>query len=308
MLSVDFINVGYGDAILIREDDFRMLVDCGDRSVGDGNRNSSRISAASFLTQEGIHTLDLLVLTHLHRDHSGGLSELLKGVTVKRFWCNYLPPEAYWGIPVSIPQDLSAASKCLLESLNIYLEALKTMRTKGTSITIVSPGLQELTSKLVVRTFIEGHTIFDRQEEIWKHVLAGRFDNSELEELDRFINNTSIRLRLSYGGRSFELPGDMYADCWETHNIEPCTVVKLPHHGHPDSMTKHLLDMLNPEYAVISVSNSRTDDCPSKTVLELLKSHGCKILITDAVPISDISPVPHQYVRVTVDEKRIYAS
>ena len=36
MLLVDFINVGYGDAILLRETEtpFAMLVDCGDARIG----------------------------------------------------------------------------------------------------------------------------------------------------------------------------------------------------------------------------------------------------------------------------------
>ena len=96
MLLVDFINVGYGDAILVRDTDaaFSMLVDCGDVTVGDIGPGSRRITAADFLRQEGIHTLDLLVLTHLHRDHSGGLAQLLQTVRVKEFWCSYLPGRA----------------------------------------------------------------------------------------------------------------------------------------------------------------------------------------------------------------------
>lgn len=35
-MTLDFINVGYGDAILIRSGSFTMLVDCGDWTVGDG--------------------------------------------------------------------------------------------------------------------------------------------------------------------------------------------------------------------------------------------------------------------------------
>ena len=79
-MTLDFINVGYGDAILVRSGSFAMLVDCGDMTVGDGGPGSQRISAGEFLRREGIEKLDLLVLTHLHRDHSGGLTELLQTV------------------------------------------------------------------------------------------------------------------------------------------------------------------------------------------------------------------------------------
>ena len=98
MLLVDFINVGYGDAILLRETEtpFAMLVDCGDARIGRSRPDGRRITAADYLRREGIRELDLLVLTHLHLDHAGGLTHLLPGVRVREFWTNYLPPEEMW--------------------------------------------------------------------------------------------------------------------------------------------------------------------------------------------------------------------
>ncbi|MBQ9330358.1 MAG: MBL fold metallo-hydrolase [Oscillibacter sp.] len=301
MLTVDFINVGYGDAILVRKDGFHMLVDCGDCTTGDGGPGSARISAAEFLQQEGVKKLDLLVLTHLHRDHSGGLTELLRLVHVKEFRGNYLPPRSFWGGAVPVPQRFSAGARCLLESLNIYLGALKTLEEQGTKITLAVPGAWALAPGLTADAFLEDASVFDRQSAIWQSVLEGQADSRELEELDRFINNTSVRLRLCCGGRTVELPGDLYADCWEAHSVAPCTVVKLPHHGHRDSMTARLLEMLDPECAVISVSNTRTDDCPSAAVLELLHRRGCPVHVTDAVSLDGVSPVPHRSVRLSVD-------
>ena len=88
MLLVDFINVGYGDAILLRETEtpFAMLVDCGDARIGRSRPDGRRITAADYLRREGIRELDLLVLTHLHLDHAGGLTHLLPGVRVREFW------------------------------------------------------------------------------------------------------------------------------------------------------------------------------------------------------------------------------
>ena len=128
-------------------------------------------------------------------------------------------------------------------------------------------------------------------------MLEDRADNGELDELDGFINNTSLRLRLTCGGNTVELPGDIYADCWERHDIPPCTLVKLPHHGHKDSITPRLLDMLDPRYVVISVSNSRTDDCPAASVLQMVREKGCELHITDAVPIGERSAVNRSSIR-----------
>lgn len=300
MLTLDFINVGYGDAILIRDTDaaFSMLVDCGDITVGDGGPESKRISAAEFLRREGIHTLDLLVLTHLHRDHSGGLTELLRTVHVREFWCSYLPPHAYWGDRVRVEQGFSAGSRCLLESLNIYLSALKTMEAQDTAIRLIEQSIPsaELTDSLDAEVYLEDRELFRRQEAIWQNVLDGMPSDAELDELDHFINNTSIRMRLNCGDTSVELPGDVYAACWEKHDLSPCTIMKLPHHGHKDSITPKLLDMLAPQHAVISVSNTRTDDCPSSIAMEAIRTRQCALYMTDAVKKDGISIPNHSSV------------
>lgn len=306
MLTLDFINVGYGDAILIRDTGaaFSMLVDCGDITVGDGGPESKRISAAEFLRREGVHTLNLLVLTHLHRDHSGGLTELLRTVRVKEFWCNYLPPHACWGDRVRVEQGFSAGSRCLLESLSIFLAALKTMEAQDTAIRLMedSPMAVDLTTDLHTEIYLEDRALFRRQEEIWQNVLEGNPSDAELDELDHFINNTSIRMRLNCGDTSVELPGDVYAACWEKHDLSPCTIMKLPHHGHKDSITPKLLDMLAPQHAVISVSNTRTDDCPSSVAIQALRVRQCVLYMTDSVKKDSVCVPNHPSVRFVLKD------
>ena len=305
MLLDDFINVGSGDAILVRDTDaaFSMLVDCGDVTVGDIGPGSRRITAADFLRQEGIHTLDLLVLTHLHRDHSGGLTQLLQTVRVKEFWCSYLPGRAYWGSQVPVEKQFSAGARCLLESLNIYLSALNVMEAQDTVFRLIEHTLApvELTSSLRAEVYLEDRALFRRQWEIWQNVLDGAADGTQLDELDGFINNTSIRMRLVCGSTSVELPGDVYAACWEKHDLSPCTIMKLPHHGHRDSITPKLLEMLSPQHVVISVSNTRTDDCPSCSALEAVLARGCQLHITDAVKKGTISSPAHTCVHFSAE-------
>lgn len=125
---------------------------------------------------------------------------------------------------------------------------------------------------IVCRCFLEDEELRLRQASIWDAVLSGAGSSGDLEALDGFINNTSIRLRLSYAGQEIELPGDVYASCWERHQLPPCTLIKLPHHGHGDALTSRLLEMLRPRYAVISVSDDRTDDCPSKKLFSFCRS------------------------------------
>ncbi|MFV0412087.1 MAG: hypothetical protein ACK5L3_02310 [Oscillospiraceae bacterium] len=57
MLTMEFINVGYGDAVLVEETCpggrvFRMLVDCGDTTPGAFYPGSQRTTAAEYLKKK----------------------------------------------------------------------------------------------------------------------------------------------------------------------------------------------------------------------------------------------------------------
>lgn len=305
MLLADFINVGYGDAILLREREtpFTMLVDCGDVHIGRSRPDGQRITAADYLRREGIRELDVLVLTHLHLDHAGGLAHLLPEIRVREFWTNYLPPEETWGRTLPVPPDWTAGARCLMTSMGIYLKALAHLRDQGAEIRLIrEPCVCRLTETLTAGIFLEDETLRRRQAAIWEDVLSGAAGGGDLESLDGFINNTSIRLRLSCAGQEIELPGDVYASCWEQHQLPPCTIMKLPHHGHGDALTPRLLEMLRPRYAVISVSDDRTDDCPSRKILRLLSQLGVECFFTDAVPCQHTQAQPHLAIRFQIEE------
>lgn len=232
MLLVDFINVGYGDAILLRETEtpFAMLVDCGDARIGRSRPDGRRITAADYLRREGIRELDLLVLTHLHLDHAGGLTHLLPGVRVREFWTNYLPPEEMWGHTLPAVPGAPAGARCLMTSMGIYVKALAHLRSQKTEIRLIRTpcDCRRLTETLSAGVFLEDEELRLRQASIWDAVLSGAGSSGDLEALDGFINNTSIRLRLSYAGQEIELPGDVYSSCWERHQLPPCTLINCP--------------------------------------------------------------------------------
>jgi competence protein ComEC len=74
-LTATFIDVGQGDAILVStHDGHHMLVDGGPRAAG------ARL--AETLDRMGVTHLDMLVSTHPHEDHIGGLIEVLDCLTV----------------------------------------------------------------------------------------------------------------------------------------------------------------------------------------------------------------------------------
>ncbi|MFC2062913.1 ComEC/Rec2 family competence protein [Chloroflexota bacterium] len=77
-LWVHFIDVGQGDAILIDLEDTEILIDGGDRSPG----------VIGYLSQYVDGPLEVIVSTHPHADHIGGLIAVLDAFPVNQIWHN----------------------------------------------------------------------------------------------------------------------------------------------------------------------------------------------------------------------------
>jgi hypothetical protein len=311
MLTLDFINVGYGDAILVRESGFTMLIDCGDCSLGEPSSRSRRISAADFLAHEKIRSLDLLVLTHLHLDHTGGLETILKHTRIRRFIGNYLPSVCPSGFQERAPTiddgSFDPGTSCLIQSLQIFTASLKRMKEQGTEINLITRKTVLQHHNMKIFLFGGKQEYLMRQAKICDEFIKRRENAGELKVLDHFINDTSSRIRIEYQGVSVELPGDTTAACWEKCSPHPCDLVKLPHHGHSDSMTESLLKRLTPADAVISVSDDRHDNCPDPNVIHMLESEHCPVFFTDSLsPVGKSAPDYHQSVRCVINDSGQY--
>ncbi|MEQ8237378.1 MAG: ComEC/Rec2 family competence protein [Syntrophomonadaceae bacterium] len=78
-LKVHFIDVGQGDAILVETPaGQRMLVDAGENVYGD--------LVVSYLLAQGVKELDVVVGTHTHSDHIGGLDTVMARFPVKTIY------------------------------------------------------------------------------------------------------------------------------------------------------------------------------------------------------------------------------
>jgi competence protein ComEC len=77
-LTVKVLDVGQGDAILIRAQDQVVLVDTGDVPAKD--------ELVKMLKSQGITTIDKLIITHPHADHLGGAIAVLQEFTVKQIY------------------------------------------------------------------------------------------------------------------------------------------------------------------------------------------------------------------------------
>jgi competence protein ComEC len=73
-LTVHFIDVGQGDAELLQSGSHSMLIDAGPSSAGG--------TVVSYLKGLGISNLDVVVATHPHEDHIGGMVDVLNSFPV----------------------------------------------------------------------------------------------------------------------------------------------------------------------------------------------------------------------------------
>ncbi|MCY3545262.1 MAG: MBL fold metallo-hydrolase [Gemmatimonadetes bacterium] len=83
-VKVTFIDVGQGDATLIETPDGRVaLVDAGESDLG------------SQLHARGVEQIDLLVASHPHDDHIGGLEGIVERFPVRAYLDNGVPHETH---------------------------------------------------------------------------------------------------------------------------------------------------------------------------------------------------------------------
>ncbi len=78
-LTVHFIDVGQADCILLQCGEENMLID-------GGNVDDSDL-VVSYLLDQGVSKLDLVVNTHAHEDHVGGLAAVLAVFETEEVWC-----------------------------------------------------------------------------------------------------------------------------------------------------------------------------------------------------------------------------
>jgi competence protein ComEC len=80
---VTFLDVGHGDAVLIREERHAWLVDAGTRAPGF---DAGRAVVLPALRALAVRRLDALALTHADLDHTGGAAAVLSALPVGELW------------------------------------------------------------------------------------------------------------------------------------------------------------------------------------------------------------------------------
>lgn len=316
MLVLDFINVGNGDSALIRqmeggEQRFAMLVDCGhDLLFRDDHppledARSQRIYAGDFLKKNGVTHLDLLLLTHFHRDHIGGLGRVLEAVTVGELMASYFPPPDGGDLAPDGDNDLPKAARNLLRCVDLYARALRTHPGRAAVLTELAGDrtvCRQLTPELSLEIISGEPCLYPRQKAVYDAAFRGERSRYDLMHWGKLMNVSSLRQRLRYHGREIVLGGDAYAVLWDNDTTAPCDILKVPHHASLSSTSRKLLAQLQPKTAVVSVAAGRPDERPHPCIISLLREYAREVYFTDAVDIPGlVEPVYHESVHLEVE-------
>lgn len=80
-LNIFFFNVGQADSTLITYENKVILIDAGNGSDGE--------KIVEFLKAKEIDKIDYLIGTHIHEDHIGGVSDIVKNINIGKIFMPY---------------------------------------------------------------------------------------------------------------------------------------------------------------------------------------------------------------------------
>jgi competence protein ComEC len=222
-LAVHFIDVGQADCILLSCGDDYMLIDGGNAADGYAVR--------SYLENAGVDKLDLLVATHPHEDHIGGLPTVL----------TYFEAETIWTTEITYSNS----------TIRKFLEAADKQDAP-----VVQPTGGE--------TFLLGSALVT----VLGPVSTNYEDVNNLS-LVLMVEFEDTRF-LFTGDMEILAEGDML-DFWGEEFNWKCDVLKVGHHGSYSSTGYRLLREVAPTWAVIPCSYQNDYGHPHESTLSRLR-------------------------------------
>jgi competence protein ComEC len=240
-LQVTFIDVGQGDATLVRfPRGASFLVDAGGLGGSPSFDIGDRV-VAPVLRWLGVRRLETLVLTHGDADHIGGAGSIVHEFTPHNVW---------EGIPVPPFEPLQALRAVAQRGRSrwVNVQTADRMTIDGVELVVHHPGLPD----------------WERQEV--------RNDDSVVLELR--WGDVSIVLP---GDICREGERTIAARFART----PLRIVKIPHHGSLSSSTVEFIRALQPRAAIASAGRSNPFGHPAPLVLRRYQDAGAEIFRTD---------------------------
>lgn len=271
--KVQFLNVGWGDAHIIRHPSGSVTLIDG----GDGGSSPDQDHPVAWLNRNGMETLDWMILTHIHEDHQNGLLDVAKQIKVKKAVLPYDPFE----LPTEkrVQASGSALAMRVYRMLATYLELVQLLEAQGTEILWRSHFHSEESSVIWSEEGVALRHLYPWEgdplpgyEAMMQAVQMEASSAKELhfrERLESFFslsNDDSSVYRLHAEGRPSEsvlFGGDQVESGWRILSDRMSLrsqVWKVSHHGLSDGFNANILSWIRPQHCVIPISAAQSQE------------------------------------------------
>jgi beta-lactamase superfamily II metal-dependent hydrolase len=248
MHSIDILNIGYGSAAILQSTDFCAIIDCKAPDAGTDQVD----------LQMHIHRnpVDLLILTHQHRDHWNGVSGLLDNdIAFEHCWVTpYLPQQG----ELHFNADDQTAYEALLERLS----------QQGTQIETVSRDRLPLQRETITLTVLNP-------------------PNDIMGMQERQVHDGCIVIRCDTPCGTVLFGSDATNAAWRRIADWNAALLRADyfiasHHGADDGIDAEILQRIQPRIILLSTEEGQYPDTPHPDVLALFQQCvGDNLLRTD---------------------------
>ena len=226
--EIVFFDVGQGDAILIQQDDFQILV--------DGGPDDRILYELAKKMPKNDKTIEVVVLTHPHEDHIRGLMNVLEGYVVERLLLNRVESE-------------NKAYRYMLENYEeILMEVVKgdTVQYKDILATVLFPfdEEREVYANLNNESVVLLVEVYD-----YRVLLMG---DGEVELEQRLLENLEIEnIHILKAGHHCSKTSSSEMFLRKVNpTIAICSCGRGNRFGHPHYETLQKFEMLNVQYLI----------------------------------------------------------
>lgn len=316
-MKLTFVNVGYGESILLECPDpafadgvFTMLIDGGGAEAGEfADRSSGRVPLAEYLASRKLSHIDLMVSTHIHEDHVCGMLPAAKALPPAELW-QLLSPDFCREVlhPLDRAPAQTASQDKFIRALNDAQSLLRLVEERGGAVRALRAGADgRLCEGLRFHVLAPGaeqiRELESRCRDLFAEENTGAF-LQKLSSLDARMNNFSLVLLLEYRGTRILLPGD--TNRLGYGGIDPAALrahlFKVGHHGQRDGASRELLAAIRPRAVVCCASSDRRYDSAHPETLRLLSEDGAALYFSDCPCLPGLDLPPHRALVFTVGE------
>jgi competence protein ComEC len=245
-MTVAFLEVGQGDSTVVLLPDRRSAV------VID---SSSPAKTADYLESAGITSLSRIYFTHTDLDHFAGVADIAENYATKDtellFNIDFHSPDAQ-GKARTLMRKV--ARICAQKGLPLsHVHVGDAWSSQGLEVTALHPEFRDLVEAVGLR--------------------------------DK--NNASCVLLLKFADRKILLSADLRGRGWkwllERGTDISADVLKFPHHGAEyaagdgEPTLEHVLDLINPSIAIVSVGSDNSYGHPAESSLSLLNGRAPRL-------------------------------